>query len=290
MRRIASRQNPIVARYRAAARGDADGVMLLDGIHLVGEAVAAGVRIEEAAVAAEAIDRDETRDLLDRLEDARVERVSVTAPVMAALSPVRSPSPIVALARRPAVSNGSLYAGRRPLVLIAVDVQDPGNLGAIVRVAEAGGATGVIAAGASADPLGWKALRGSMGSALRVPTVRVASAADAVAQARRHGCRVVATTPRAGTSIFDENLAVPLAIVIGGEGSGLPEALLAAADARVRVPMHAPVESLNAAVTAAVVVYESWRQRLSSSMKAKENDSTKDTKETTGHKGVGGPR
>ena len=93
-------------------------------------------------------------------------------------------------------------AGRRCL-----DVQDPGNLGAIVRVAEAGGATGVLAAGASADPFGWKALRGSMGSALRFPIVdRVDDVGLAAAEARKRGCQIVATVPRGGRSLFDVDL------------------------------------------------------------------------------------
>ena len=84
-----------------------------------------------------------------------------------------------------------MYAGARSLVAIAVDVQDPGNLGAIVRVAEAAGGTGVVAAGASANPFGWKALRGSMGSGLRLPMAAGMDAGAAVADARTHGCRIV---------------------------------------------------------------------------------------------------
>ena len=89
-------------------------------------------------------------------------------------------------------------------MLIACDVQDPGNLGAIVRVAEAAGASGLIAAGQCADPFSWKALRGSMGSALRLPIAIGDTADAATAEARRHGCRVVATLPRDGTPLFDE--------------------------------------------------------------------------------------
>src|SRR5262245_45982349 len=154
MRRIASRRNAIVSRYREAARGDADGVMLLDGAHLVQEALTAGITIREAALAAERIDRDGEDGLTSvvaQLDAAHVETTAVTAPVMAALSPVRSPSPIVALAERPSCGAGA-FGQPAALVVIAVDVQDPGNLGAIVRVAEAAGATGVIAAGRSADP------------------------------------------------------------------------------------------------------------------------------------------
>src|SRR5262249_50160163 len=166
-----------------------------DGVHLITEALAAGIPIREAAVAADALERPESRGILERLAAARVDSVAVTAPVMAALSPVRSASPFVALARRPAHANGAVFERTPSLVIVATDVQDPGNLGAIVRVAEAGGASGVVAAGTTADPFGWKALRGSMGSALRLPIVRQPSASEALADVRRHGCRIVATTP-----------------------------------------------------------------------------------------------
>ena len=247
MRRIASRQNPIVARYKLAARGD--GVLLLDGPHLVSDALAAGVRVTEAAVTVEAGERIEIRRLVDRLGLAGVDVVSVTAPVMDALSPVRSSSAIVALAERPdRQANVFGDRDRDPLVLVAVDVQDPGNLGALVRVAEAAGATGAMIAGASASPYGWKALRGSMGSALRL--------------LRRHRCRIVAAAQRGGRSLFAVDLAGPLAILVGGEGAGLPAAVLDQADVRVSIPMEAPVESLNTAVSAALLTYEARRQRV----------------------------
>jgi TrmH family RNA methyltransferase len=270
MRRITSRQNPLVARYRAAARGRADDLLLLDGAHLVADALDAGVHLREAAVADVAdvadaaghpVRRAEIRALAARLTEAGVEVVAASAAVMDALSPVRSAGGIVALADRPSLDAGRMYGGGAPLVIVAVDVQDPGNLGAIVRVAEAGGATGLVAAGRSADPFGWKALRGSMGSALRIPVVVGEHADQAVADARRHGCRIVAAVPRGGRSLFDINLKVPAAVLIGGEGPGLPAALVDAADDRVTIPMQSPVESLNAAVTAALIVYEARRQR-----------------------------
>jgi TrmH family RNA methyltransferase len=201
---------------------------------------------------------------MESLRAARVDVVTVTAPVMAALSPVRSSSAIVAIARRPSGEADDLYDIDRaaaPLLIIACDVQDPGNLGAIVRVAEAGGASGVIAAGAGADPFAWKALRGSMGSALRLPVRRVTDPAVAAADARRHHCRIFATVPRGGRSIFDVDLRSPSAVLIGGEGPGLAQALIDDADERVTIPMQTPVESLNAATTAALVVYEARRQR-----------------------------
>ena len=183
--RITSRHNACVAQYRAAARGDAGGRLLLDGPHLVADALAAGIAIEHAAVASTALDRDDIQRLMAELERTGVETVVTTSPVMAAMSPVRSSSAIVALAHRPAADATRLYAGTAPLVLIACDVQDPGNLGATVRAAEAGSATSLIAAGACADPFGWKALRGSSGSALRLPIGMSGDAAAAMVEARR---------------------------------------------------------------------------------------------------------
>ena len=259
---ITSRQNPLVARFRDAARGDAAGVMLLDGAHLVADAIGAGIGIQLAAVTPASRETDDLRDLLAALSRAAVEVATVSAPVMDAISPVRSSSAIVALAERPAGATERLYAGRTPLVVIAVDVQDPGNVGAIARVAEAAGATGLVAAAGSANPFGWKALRGSMGSALRLPIASGLSADAAIDDALRRGCRVVATVPREGRSVFDADLSGSIAVLIGGEGQGLSRELTDAADERVTIPMQAPVESLNAAVTAALILYEARRQRV----------------------------
>jgi TrmH family RNA methyltransferase len=182
-----------------------------------------------------------------------------SASVLDAASPVRSASPIVALITRP--QDQPPYGAVPPLAVLACDIQDPGNLGAIVRVSEAAGATGVVAAGQCADPFGWKALRGSMGSALRLPLARVPSVHDAVEDALRHHVRLVATVPRGGTPLFDADLSGPLAVLVGGEGLGLADEIVAAASVRVTIPMETPVESLNASVAAALLLYEVRRQR-----------------------------
>jgi TrmH family RNA methyltransferase len=262
VKRITSRHNPLVARYRAVARGEARDLMLLDGMHLVAEALDAGLAFRHVAVAADP--PADVAALASRLQQAGVDIFAASASVMNTLSPVRSSSAIVAIAERPAGGFDALDQAHRPgraLVVVATGVQDPGNLGAIVRVAEAGGASAVIAAEGSADPFGWKALRGSMGSALRLPIISGIDAAAALVEVRRRGYRIVATVPRGGRSIFEIDLRRPIAVVIGGEGAGLNESVVAAADDRVTVPMAPPVESLNAAVTAALVVYEAKRQR-----------------------------
>jgi len=258
---IASRRNPIVARYRAAARGEAADVVLLDGVHLVVDALEAGVPLHDVAVVNDATSRGDVKEAIHALSARGVDFVTVSASVIDAISPVRSSSPIVALASRPSTDEARLYRGAAPLVIAAFDVQDPGNVGAIVRVAEAAGATGVVAAGASADPLGWKALRGSMGSALRLPLTATPDVGAAIAGARRHRCRIVATVARGGRSVFETDFTGPVAILIGSEGAGLLASIVDDADERVTIPMRPPVESLNAAVTAALVVYEAHRQR-----------------------------
>jgi RNA methyltransferase, TrmH family len=268
---ITSRQNPIVTRFRAAAKGDRADEILLDGAHLIAEAMAAGIRIREVAVLGSPGDIDsrgsrDIADIVDRLRRLAVPVTTASAAVMDALSPVQSASPIVAIADRP-IDVGSRASpafrvyGATPFVLIAFDVQDPGNVGAIVRVAEAGGSSGVVCAGACADPFGWKALRGSMGSALRLPVLVYRDSREAVDEARRHGCRIVATAPRGGQPLFDADLRGSIAVLIGGEGPGLPAPWIDEADERVTIPMQPPVESLNTAVSAALIVYEARRQR-----------------------------
>ena len=261
MKHISSRHHSLVARCRFIARGKEPTALLLEGAHLVGEALAARFPLEQVLVASEAVDRPELRSLVTEARRAGIETLTVSAPVMAAISPVRTPSGIVALGTRPGLVSARPYAKPFPLVVVACDVQDPGNVGAMVRVAEAGGASGMVAAGSSADPFGWKALRGSMGSALRLPIAIVESPAEAALEARQHGCRVAAAVPRGGTSIFDLGLTGALAVLVGGEGIGLAPHLADQADVRLSIPMVPPVESLNAAVTAALVVYEARRQR-----------------------------
>lgn len=259
MLRISSRQNAVVKEYRDAARGIGGDAILLDGVRIVDEALSAGIRIEHVMIAGDAFEHTDVAHTLEHLRRTSATLATGTAAVMDAVSPVQSSSTMVALAARP--QPGDVYGGDRPLVVIACDLQNPGNLGAIVRVSEAAGASGVIAAGQCADPFGWKAIRGSMGSVLRVPVVSCDTVHQAVSDAQAHGMSIVATVPRTGRAHSAAQLAGPVALLIGGEGIGLAPEVLAEADQLVSIPMCSPVESLNAAVAAAILLYEAARQR-----------------------------
>lgn len=268
METIASRNNAVVKAFRALARGRGEnGRLLLEGEHLVSEAVEAGVRIATAALAARLLKRGGNAHhatvgrLAQRLraEGARV--VSVTESVMAAMSPVQTPSGIVAIAEFTPPPLERVLEGALPLVAVLAGVQDPGNLGAVVRTAEAAGATGLIACVPSADPFGWKALRGAMGSTFRLPVPDRIPLHEALLAARRRGLTIAAAVPRGGTPMHELNFRRPMAILLGGEGVGLDKDVLDHADEQVTIPMRAPVESLNVAVSAALILYEAFRQR-----------------------------
>ena len=257
---ITSRRHPLVQACRDARGGGPDEPLLLDGWHLLVDAVAAGLAVDAVAVNTDPPGEAEAR-ALDGLIDGGAHVVHVTDDILQAISPVRTSSGVVALARRPVLAIDAVFAPAPALVVVAVDVQDPGNVGAILRTAEAAGATGFVAAGVSADPLGWKALRASMGSAFRLAMGRTADTAAFVADARARGHQIVAMAPRGGRLPEEIDLRAATCLLVGGEGPGLAPALLAAADQVLTLPMAAPVESLNVAVAGALVVYAAAAQR-----------------------------
>ena len=264
MRSISSRQNPIVRAFRdLAANAASDGSrLLLDGAHLVQEALAARLPFEQVAVSAQQMDNgSDIAELARALEREGVDVVVATEPVMSALSPVRTPSGIVAIVSRQPVPIATICQHPHALIVAPVDVQDPGNLGALLRASEAGGATGSVVCGLSAQPFSWKAVRGSMGSVLRLPVASGTTPEALLKCARKFGVRAVASVPRGGVAPHETDWRGRVLIFVGGEGPGLTADVINSCDARVTIPMEPPVESLNVAVAGALLVYEARRQR-----------------------------
>lgn len=259
---ITSRHNPLVARFRTAAESHADTHVLLDGAHLVHDAHTSGLSFEVVAVASSSLHAESEESRLARtLARHGVDVVETSDEVFDALSPVTTPSGIAAIVARPPNDPADVCGRADAFLLVVVDVQEPGNVGAILRVAEAGGATGAVVCGVSAYPFSWKAVRGSMGSALRLPVVTGMDAASALACVRQGGVRTIAAVPRGGTEPDDVDWRGKIAIVMGSEGAGLNDDVVAQCDDRVSIPMATPVESLNVATAAAVLVYAARRGR-----------------------------
>lgn len=257
---VTSRRHPLVVACREARGGGDDQPLLLDGWHLLVEATRSPLDVDAVLLGTDPPGTAE-REALAALDDRGAQIVHATADVLHAASPVRTPSGVVALARRPARSVADVFAATPALVVALVDVQDPGNVGTVLRTAEAAGATGVLAVGATADPLGWKALRASMGSAFRVPAARLDDVTVLLQELAARGVQAVALVPSGGDAPADLDLTAPTALLLGGEGAGLPDALVQASVGRLQLPMRAPVESLNVAVAGALALYAAAAQR-----------------------------
>jgi len=236
--------------------------LLLDGAHLVRDARRSGLAFDVVAIASSRLhSNNEERQLAEAFDSEGVEVIEASDDVFDALSPVRTPSGIAAIVNRHVSDAAAMVSRRDAFILVAMDVQEPGNVGALLRSAEAGGVTGAFICGASANPFSWKAVRGSMGSTLRLPIVASAQIDSVLACLRDAGTRLVATIPRGGEDPDAIDWRGKVALVLGGEGPGLPMGVLAQCDASVSIPMARNVESLNVAVAAAILVYAARRSR-----------------------------
>lgn len=259
---ITSRENQWLKTFRAALRSSRpeDGRIALEGTHLVTEAIRSGLKIEVllASTSAEA----QITELQPQLDPST--RILRTADkLFAAVADTETPQGIAALAGAPESKLEDLVTGL-PLVIVLIAVQNPGNVGAILRSAEAFGATGVIATRGTAHPYSPKALRASAGSSLRLPILADLAAPIALTQLRVSGLQILAASSSQNPVAKrpDElDLRASFALLVGNEGAGLPPELERSADARVRIQLAEPVESLNAAVAASLILYEAARQR-----------------------------
>jgi TrmH family RNA methyltransferase len=250
VRLLESPANPLVKLVRRLARGGRrDPRFLLEGRKLVLAALESGVEVECTLVSS-----GRATDEVRALEARGIEVVEATEKLFRSVSSLESPEGILAVARRPERSVAELAV--EGVVLVSAGIQDPGNLGALARIAEAAGARALVLLKGSADPYAPKALRGSMGSLLRVPVFEI----DDIAALRKRGFRLAALVPRGGVDFRAADWNPPVAILLGREASGLDEGTIAGADALVTIPMRGAVESLNVATAAALVLYEATRR------------------------------
>ena len=219
---VQSRANPLYKRLRALVdRGAADDAScLLEGPKLVVEALGAGLRVVEAAAGPRAGRTPAGRRALEALAARGVSVRRLSEDLLESLSEAETAQGLLVVAERPSFEEERIFDGT-PLVLVADAVQNPGNLGGLLRTAEAAGATGAFLTTGTADPFSWKALRGSMGSAFRLPHARGRTIDAVLDDLERRGVRVVATAADGERRYDEADLRGPVAVVVGGEGAGL---------------------------------------------------------------------
>lgn len=260
---ITSRDNQLVRRARAVREGRVEGQIFIEGLRLSTEAVSAALAIERV-ICTEAFTRDERgARLLSLLGKARGRLALVSESIFSSLSDTKTPQGVIILAARPHTGRAALerLPAATPLLVVIHQLNNPSNAGAILRTAEAAGATGAITTEGTADIFSPKALRGAMGSSFRLPLWTSAGFDEILSWCRQRSIRTVGSDLRATHTHTSIDWTKASALVVGAEASGLRSAEAAALDERVRIPMRPPVESLNVAVASAVVLYEAARQR-----------------------------
>jgi TrmH family RNA methyltransferase len=230
-----------------------------EGPELLRAALEAGWPIEQVLLDPEAHKDAAIAALIGRASSQGISVVELRPGLLAQVADASTPQPVAAVAAGCPEGLGSLPPAVR-FVLVADQVQDPGNLGALVRVAEACGADALLLTGRSADPFGPKALRGSTGSTFRLPVLEELDAAAAITKLQTLGLTVATTTPHGGADFALVDWPDRLALVLGNEAQGLEPSLLASGELAVRIPMARGVESLNLSVAAGILAMSVHRR------------------------------
>jgi RNA methyltransferase, TrmH family len=254
---ISSRTNARVKQLRAAFAGNtrlSEGLIAIEGEHLLEEALRSGITLKTVFLSEQ---NDWPRDL-----PRATEIVRLTEDVFASAVETQSPQGVAALIAPPRHQLREIFDQASPLIVIAAGLQDPGNLGTLVRSAEAFGAAGVLTTPGTVSPWNQKALRASVGSVFRIPVIPV-DKAD-VERIEEHGVRLLAGVGDEGDQVLSAHnvdFTQACAIMIGNEGAGLAPEWMTLAASRITIPCPGPVESLNAAVAGSLLLYEASRQR-----------------------------
>jgi RNA methyltransferase, TrmH family len=259
LRPITGRQNAFIKEVRRAfARGEltAKGECAVEGMRIVEEAIRSGLHLR--AVLFSESGQARAGRLLPQLA-AQVETLLLPDNLFTGVVPSDTPQGVAALVRMKSYAVEDLLAEGGPVVAVA-GVQDPGNLGTILRSAEAFGAAGVVLGENTVSAYNSKVVRASAGSIFRIPLLKQ-ELKTALSLLRQHGLRLLATSSHKGTPLPEGELTLPLVLLVGSEGAGLGREIMAQVDEVVAIPHSPKVESLNAGVAASIVLYEAARQR-----------------------------
>jgi len=265
LRRIEGRHNAFVKELRQAfanAERTEDGSCAIEGLRIVEEAIRSGLRFRAVFF------KESAQNLAERLLPqigAQVETLLLPDKLFDGIVPSENPQGVAALMRLKEFSFADVLERLQvgPVIVLA-GLQDPGNLGTILRSAEAFGSAGVVLGEGTVSPFNSKVIRASAGSIFRLPVILIKAAGgleEISAKLRAQSVRLIATSSHKGTPLDQANLRGPVAVFVGSEASGLPRAVLGQADELVAIPHMPQVESLNAGVAGSIVLYEAARQR-----------------------------
>jgi TrmH family RNA methyltransferase len=253
---LSQRKAHLVGRLRHRKTREREGLVLAEGIRAVGEALGAGAQPEFAVVSPRLETLAWGADLLGRLRSCVAEVERVGDGELEAMADTERPQGVLVVFRQPRWDGASLLAGGRYLVLDAV--QDPGNVGTLVRASTAFGMDGVVALDGTADPWGPKAVRASAGTVFRTPVHQAGT--DRTVELLADAGIPVLVAEASGTDVAALPFQPTWALAVGNEGAGVREALRSVARRSVRIPMPGPAESLNAGVAGAILLYALTRE------------------------------
>lgn len=263
IRSITSRDNSLLRLARAVRDGKDNEYIFVEGLRLCKEALRSTLKIEAVIVSEELLRKERAAGPVAELSQASRRSASVSEKLLESISYTKTPQGIVVLAHRPESSEKRLSASltNNSLLVVLHQINNPVNVGAILRTAEAAGAGGVITTKNTSDPLSPKSLRGAMGSAFRLPIWSGPDYDELIAWCRKRNIETVCADGEATRAHTEIDWTRSIALVMGPESTGFSAAELESATQIVRIPMQGSVESLNVSVAAAILLFEAARQR-----------------------------
>ena len=260
---ITSRDNSLLRHARAVRDGKVDDSIFVEGLRLCEEALSSGLEIEAVIYSEELKRKERAASLIEQLAEVTENNASVSEKLLESISYTKTPQGIVVLAVRPANDEATFTQKQpaSPFLVILHGINNPVNVGAILRTAEAAGVTGAITTTHTSDSFSPKALRGAMGSAFRLPIWAGGEYSEVIGWCAERGIRTICGAAKSSKAFTEVDWRGSLAVVVGPESTGLSSEEIALADEAVRIPMQGSVESLNVAVATGIILYEANRQR-----------------------------
>lgn len=262
---ISSLQNPKIKYIRKLAQRNfrqKERKLVVEGIRLVEEALTSHWHTETFVYTEEGVQGERGEKLLKLAVQRKADIFQVPQSIMKELSDTETPQGVLAVLWQPELALADvLPSGRQPLVVVVDGVQDPGNLGTIIRSADAAGAGGVILLKGTVDLYNPKTLRSTMGSLFHLPIVPVEDVEKALKYLTSVGLTLVVGEPVGGVPLFSTDLTIPVGLVVGNEGAGPRPEVFQYRHRKVTIPMPGRAESFNVAMASAILLYEVVRQR-----------------------------